>query len=138
MATFNKFNAFVEAVMEGVHDFSGDQVQVALTNASNPPDASDAVLGDLTQIAYTYLSAQTVTTTSSSQTAGTYKLVLQDLTISASGGTAAAFQYVVLFNQDAATDELIGWYDYGSEVTLNDGDSFQIDFDDSNGCFQLT
>ena len=109
MATFNKFNAFVEAVMEGVHDFSTDQVQVALTNASNPPDASDAVLGDLTQIAYTNLSTQAVTTTSSSQTAGTYKLILQDLTLTASG-TVAAFQYVVLFNQAATAgpDDLIG------------------------------
>jgi hypothetical protein len=45
-------------------------------------------------------------------------------------GTVASFQYVVLYNDDPTSpaDPLIGWYDYGSSVTLNNGETFTIDF----------
>jgi len=140
MAAFNKVNSFVENLAEGVFNFSSDAtctITVALTNASNPPDAGDAVLTDLTQIAYTNLSSRVVSVTSSSQTSGTYKLVCADLVLTASG-TVAAFQYVVLYDDDAASDQLIGYYNYGSEVTLNNGDTFTIDFDQTNGVFTIT
>lgn len=138
MASFNKVNPFVEHVMEGVHDFSADQIEVALTAAANPPDASDGVLTDLTEIAsYANLSAKTITTTTSSQSGGTYKLVLADLVLTNTGAGSTTFQYVVLFNQDAASDNLIGYYNYGSEVTLNQNDTFTIDFDPTNGALQL-
>ena len=136
MEAFNKFNPFVEAVMEGKHDFENDALQVALTTAAATPDASDGILTDLTEISYANLDSQVITTTSSVQTGGTYKLTLTDKTLTASG-TVATFRNVVIFNQDAAADDLIGWYDYGSGVTLNNGDTFQIDFDDANGVLQL-
>jgi hypothetical protein len=78
-----------------------------------------------------------LTTSASSQTAGVYKLVITDLVLTASGAVAP-FRYVVIFNQTAANDELIGWYDYGSEITLANGDTFTIDFDSSNGVLTLT
>jgi len=137
MATFNKIHVFVEDLAHKVHNLGSDTLQVALTNAANPPvAATDGQLTDLTQIAYTNLSSQVITTTSSAHTSGTYKLVLQDLVLTASGAVAA-FQYVTLFNQDAANDELIGYYDYGSEVTLASGETFTIDFDPTNGVLQL-
>lgn len=130
MATYNKFQIFVQDLAHAVHDFSSDALEVALTAAANAPVATNAVLTDLTQIAYTNLSSRVITTSSSSQTGGTYSLVLNDLTISASGGAAAAFRYVVIFNQGttAKVDPLIGWYDYGSDLTLQDGESLTIDF----------
>ena len=128
MATFTKFNSFVEEMAHGEHDLETDQITVALCNASNAPAASDSVLADLTTIAYTNLSSRNVTTTSSGQTSGTYTLALQDLTLTASGGAVAAFRYVVLYNEDSTGDMLIGFYDYGSEVTLADGETFDIDF----------
>ena len=134
---FNKFNSFVEAIAEKVHNLGSDSLMIALTNAANAPTATDAVLTDLTEIAYTYCSSRAITITSSSQTGGTYKLVLQDLTLSASGGAVGPFRYVVIYNDTAASDELIGWYDYGSEITLNDGEDLDIDFDDANGVIQL-
>lgn len=140
MAAFTKFNAFVEDLANGVHNFDGDStatITVALTNAANAPTATDAVLTDLTVIAYTNLSSRVVSISASSQTSGTYKLVVDDLVLSASGGSVAAFQYVVLYNDAATNDELIGYYNYGSEVTLNDGDTFTIDFDGTNGLLQI-
>lgn len=136
MATFNKFNSFVEALAEKVHNLGSDQLKVALCAAANAPVATNTVLANLTQVAYTNLSAREITTSSSAQTSGTYKLTLADLVLTASGAVAA-FRYVVIYNDTASNDELIGWYDYGSEVTLQNGDTFTIDFDGSNGALTI-
>jgi len=137
MATFNKFNSFVEALAEGKHDLGSDQIMVALCAAASAPVAGNSVLTDLTEIAYTNLSSRNVTTVASAQSGGTYKLTLQDLTLTASGGSVAEFRYIVLYNDTASNDELIGWYDYGSGLTLANGESLTIDFDGSNGVLTL-
>ena len=137
MATFNKFNSFVQALAHKLHDLETDQIVIALTNGANAPVATDAVLTDLTPIAYTNLSSRNVTTTASAQTSGTYKLTLADLTLTASGGSVAAFRYVVLYNDTATNDELIGFYDYGSDLTLANGESLLIDFDGAAGVLTI-
>lgn len=140
MAAFVKFESFTEALAEKHHNLGADQLVVALSNAANAPSASaDALLADFTQIAYTNLSSRTVTTSSSAQTTGTYKLVLADLVLTASG-TVAAFRYVVLYNDTATTpgaDPLIGYYDYGSDLTLLNGETLTIDFDGTGGAITL-
>lgn len=133
MATFNKFQPFAEAVYEKVHNLGSDQITVALSNAANAPVNTMATLSQVTQIAYTNLSTRNVTTSSSAQTSGTYKLVLTDLVLTASGGAVAAFRYVILYNDTSTTDHLIGWYDYGVDQVLNDTETFTIDFDGSAG-----
>lgn len=138
MATFNKFNSFVEALAEKVHNLGADTLTVALTAAANAPVATNTVLANLTQISYTNCSSRALTTSSSSQTSGTYKLVLADLTLTASGGSVGPFRYVVVYNDTAASDELIGWYDYGSDITLASGESLLIDLSATNGLLQIT
>lgn len=139
MATFNKINSFVENLAEKVHDLGADQLAVALCAAANAPVASNTVLANLTQIAYTNLSSRNVTTSSSSQTSGTYRLICSDLVLTASGGSVAAFRYVVLYNDTPTSpaDPLIGWYDYGSDLTLANGETFTVDFDGTNGVLSL-
>ena len=127
MATYNKFNSFVEALAEKKHDLSSDAITVALCAAANAPVATNSVLGDLTTASTANLDDVTPTISSSSQSSGTYKLVLADLTMTASG-SVGPFRYVVLYNDTAANDELICWYDYGSEITMSSGETFTLDF----------
>lgn len=134
MATFNKFNAFVEALAEKVHNLGSDQLTVALTNTL--PTSADSVLADISQISYTNLSSRNITTTSSSQTGGLYKLILTDLTLTATGAVGP-FRYVVIYNSTAASGNLIAWFDYGSSISLANGDTLTIDFDPSTGILQL-
>ncbi len=121
MATFNKFDSFVEAVAEGTHNLGSNQLTIALSNVA--PTAANSVLADITQITYTNLSTRNLTTTSSSQTGGLYKLVVADTTLTSTGGSTGPFRYVVVYNSTAAGGPLIGWFDYGSSITLLAGES---------------
>jgi hypothetical protein len=129
MATFTPFDSFIEAAMEGKHDFSSDTLKIALTTDANAPDSSaDSVLADLTTVSLTNLSSDTVAISSSSQTSGTYTLALTDKTLTASGGDVGPFQHIVVYNDSAASDELIGTIDVGSTTTITDGNTFDVDF----------
>ena len=133
MATYVKFQQFVEDVAHGVHDLETDQLVVFLTNTA-PTVATDAVIADITEISYTNLSSRNITTTSSAHTTGTYKLTLTDLVLTASG-SVGPFRYVGVYNDTPATplDPLIQYYDYGSAVTMANGETFTVDFDGTNG-----
>ena len=134
MATYTKFNSFVEDLAEKVHNLGSDQLVVALTNSA--PVAGNTVLANITEISYTNLSSRNITTSSSAQTSGTYKLTLNDLVLTASG-SVGPFRYVVIYNDTATNDPLIAYYDYGSSITLASGETFTIDFDGTNGFIQL-
>lgn len=134
MAPINKFYSFVDDLAEARHNFSTDQLEIALTNTA--PVYTNTQLSNITQISYANLSSRVITTVSSSQSSGLYKLILSDLTLNATG-TVPTFRYIVLFNQTSASDLLIGWYDYGSPVNLVAGETFTIDFDGTNGAISL-
>jgi hypothetical protein len=134
MATFTKFHSFVEALAEKVHNLGSDQLAVALTNSA--PLQSNTVLANITQISYTNLSSRNITVSTSAQTSGTYKLVCTDLVLTASG-SVGPFRYLVIYNDTATNDELIGSYDYGSSISLANGETFTLDFDGTNGLLQI-
>ena len=144
MATFTKVNDFVKNLAHNM-DLESDQLVVALSNTAPGSETSDpsadgnGILGNVTEITYTDLSSRNITTSSSSQTSGTYKLVLTDLTLTASG-TVGPFRYVYIYDDNVTTpaDPIIGYYDYGSSLTLNSGDSFTVDFSEANGVLQIS
>lgn len=134
MASYTKLNGFVEHLAEKVHNLGSDTLTVALSNTapgseSTPPTGSTAacILANVTQITYTNLSSRVLTTSSSAQTSGTYALVLADLVLTASG-SVGPFRYVYLYNDTATSDQLLGYYDYGSSVTLASSETFTVDF----------
>jgi len=143
MASFTKVNDFVVNLANAM-DLDSDTLAVALTN-TDPTAGTDAsadgngVLANITEIAYTNLSSRTLANVTSTQTSGTYKLSADDLVLTASGGSVAAFRYVVVYNDTPTSpaDPIIGYYDYGSSLTLNDGDTFTIDIG-TNGILTLT
>jgi len=127
-SNFTYFQAFTEAVAEKKHNLGADTLRVALCAAANAPDASaDAVLADLTAASLTYLSDPALSVSSSSQSGGTYHLVISDKTLQASGGSVGPFRYVVVYNDTATNKDLIGYWDYGSDVTMADGENLLVD-----------
>lgn len=140
MATFNKFNIFVENLAEKVHNLGADTLKIMLTNTT--PVATNAVKADVTEIAAAngYLvGGLPATIVASSQTAGTYKLTLGDVVFTAAGGPIGPFRFAVLYNDTPTSpaDPLIGWYDYGSSITLLDSETLTVDFDATNGVLTL-
>ena len=130
--TFNKYQQFVEDLCKGVHNFTSDatsSITVALSNTIADADATKATLSQISQVAYTNLSSRIVTGVTAEHTTGTMHLTAGDLILSATGAVAT-FQYIILYNDDPTSpaDPLIGWYDYGTTVTLASGESFTIDF----------
>ncbi len=140
MASFVKVNDFVEYAVEGMN-LGSDTLIVALSNTdptagTNVTADGNGVLANISQISYSNLSSRTLASVTSAQSSGTYKLGAADLTLTASGGAVAAFRYVVIYNDTVTNDPVIGYYDYGSSLTLNDGDTFTIDIG-SNGILTL-
>lgn len=140
MASYNKFNIYVEDLIEGVHDWDAHTFKLMLTNVE--PVATNSVKADLTEISAGsgYTAGGTATTITTSQASGTAKAVGTDVTWTASGGPIGPFQYVVLYNDTPTSpaDPLVAWWDYGSELTLADGDSFTADVNPTNGFWSIT
>lgn len=138
MATFTKFNPFVEAVAEKVHNLGSDTLKVMLTLTA--PVAANAVKADLTEITagngYT-AGGNTVTITTSSQTAGLYSLIGSDVTFGPMTGSVGPLRYAAIYNSTPVAGNLIGFWDYGSSITLGSGDSLVVDFDQVNGILTL-
>ena len=128
MASFNKFQPWVENMVE-VAQCGTDQFTLALTAAASAPVNTNAVLADLTEIAYTNLSSRNLTTSSSAQSGGTYSYVPADLVLTASGGAVATFRYVVVYDNTPTSpaDPLVCWHDYGGNVTLADTETLTWD-----------
>lgn len=131
MASYNKFQQFVEDLGNKVHNLDADAISIYLSNAT-PSASSDAIKTDLAEISTGngYTGAIDITA-SYSQTTGTGSLTDGgDSTVTASGGSVGPFRYVPLFNNTPTSpvDPLIGWWDHGSAVTLASGESFTVQY----------
>lgn len=141
MAAFVKLPGFVEHLAEKVHNLGADQLALALSNTApgaegSPPDGAtaDCILSNVTQVSYLNLSSRNLTTVSASQAAGTYKLIVDDITLAASGDVGP-FRYIYIYNATATSPvaPLIGYYDYGSSISLHSGETLTIDFNNVSG-----
>lgn len=133
---YNKFQKFVEDLIEGVHDFDAHTFKIYLTAAT--PDASaDTVKGDLTEIGGSGGYTSKTTTITTSRSGGVAKAAGTDCTWTAAGGTIGPFRYAPFFNDTPASplDPLISWWDYGAQISLLNTESFIVDVDATNGLF---
>lgn len=137
MASFNKFNIFTYDILAKKHDFVNDTFKVALSNTA--PSAANTVLANITQISTGngYSAGGTATSMSLSTSSGTAKATGTDVVFTASGGSIGPVRYAVLYNDTATGDPLVGWWDYGSSVTLGDSETLTIDFDATNGILTI-
>lgn len=140
MAAYNKHQDYVEQLSKAVHNWSTHAFKWLFTNTA--PTAANAVKADLTEIAagngYA-AGGPTADTVTLSEASGTAKVVIADEVLTASGGSIGPFRYVDLYNDTPTSpaDPLVAWWDYGSSITLADGESFTIDNDATNGIWQL-
>lgn len=129
MAAFNKFEVPMENLAEKVHDFDLDLLKIYLSNTA--PVATNQVKADIAEIAAGngYTAGGADATAATSRTGGTLSVTGVDITWTASGGSIGPFRYAILYNDTPTTptDPLIGWWDYGSSITLNTGESFTVD-----------
>jgi hypothetical protein len=136
MTAFNVVNSFKEQLAEKAHNLGSDTIKIGLSNTAL--SAGMTVLANVTPIgASGGYAAKTTAQQSSAQTSGTYKLVLTDTVFTASGAAFGAFRYVFLYNDTSTGDMLIGWYDYGSSITLSNTETFTVNLDDTNGFMTL-
>jgi hypothetical protein len=127
MSVFAKFNCFVQDVGQKLHNLNSDALKIYLTNTT--PVATNTVYNtpaDLTTANGYTAGGPTVGTTGYTQTAGVGTLTGTSVVTTAAGGTVGPFRYAVLYNNTAAAKNLIGWWDYGSAITLNDTETFTV------------
>lgn len=141
MAAFNKFNAFTKNLVDGVFNFATGHVhKVMLTNTA--PVAANSVKADLTEISAGngYTAGGTASAMSTATASGVAKVTGVDVVFTAAGGSIGPFRYAVLYDDTPTSpaDPLIGFWDYGSAVTLADTETFTVDFDGTNGILTVT
>jgi hypothetical protein len=138
MAAFNKFNQFVQDLAIKVHNLNSDTLKIMLTDVA--PVATNTIKSNITEIAagngYSTGGAAAAFV-SGGDTAGLYKLILSPAQFTAAGGSIAQFRYAVLYNSTPANGNLIGWWDYGAEVNLTNGNTFTVQLDQANGVLTL-
>jgi hypothetical protein len=144
VAAFNKFNLFTQDLCEGKHIFSagGQTFNVMLTNTA--PVAANHLYGDIsaTEVANGggYTTGGISSAMSDSSAGGVEKVLATNVIWTGSGGGMGPFRYVVIYNftQAAPLKPLVAFYDYGSSISLNAGDTFTVAFDGTNGFFTVT
>ena len=137
---FNKYASFIDELSKGGHNLQTAVFKVALTNTA-PTAASDTVwnttVAPAPAAANNYTAGgNTLTTSSASTSSGTFKLVLADSVFTAAGGAIGPVRYAIIYNS-SASNKLVGYYDYGSSITLNDTETLTVDLDGANGVLTL-
>jgi hypothetical protein len=133
VVTYNKFQDFVEQLGLGTHNLNTDLLKLMLVN-SPAPVATNSLKADLTEIGAGngYTAGGEDSTNTWAESGGTATLTGTKIVWTASGGSIGPFQYAVLYNDTAGSKNLVGWWNYGSALTLNTGETFTVKFNDGD------
>lgn len=140
MTLLTKYNAYIDEVAAGGHNHKTDVFKLALTNTA--PGAGDTVWN--TTVAPPPASANgytaggnTLTNTSGAATGGVFRLLLADTVFTAVGGSIGPFRYAILYNSSKG-NKVVGFFDYGSSISLIASDNFTPDFKDVEGVLTIS
>jgi len=135
MATYVKFQDFIEQLALGIHDWDTHVFKLALTNTLpvNTQTDFDPVTNHAAPAAANGYTARGETTTIGvSEASGTVTVTGTQCVYTATAGGIGPFQYAVLYNESATNDKLVAYWDYGSSITLNNGESFTAKFNNAS------
>jgi len=142
VASYNKFNLFTQDVCRATYNFNAaDVFKVMLTNTA--PVATNHVYADVSGAELTTTGGYTVggisSAMSDSSSSGTEKVLATNVTWTGSGGGMGPFRYVIVYDTTPSSPlkPLVCWFDNGSSISLNSGDTFTVSFDGTNGLFQM-
>lgn len=144
MAAYNKFNLFTQDVCEGAHNFKSGGATYAVMLTNTAPVATNHLYGDISANELAngggYTTGGITSAMSDSSSSGTEKVLATNVTWTGSGGGTGSFRYVVIYcsSQTSPLKPLVCYFDYGSSIALNAGDTFTVSFDATNGLFQMT
>ena len=122
MAAFQKFNSFTDVLAKGGVNLNTDVLKVLLTNTApvaTMSKYSDIAAQELANGNGYATGGAVLPGTSTSNTTGTETVAASAVTFTSSVGAMGPFRYLVVYDSTANNQPLIGFYDYGSSITLN-------------------
>ena len=130
MVAFTKYQDTVEQFLRGTHNLiaAGNVVKAAI-HSDAPVVATDDELADLTQVTGTgYTAGGEDIQNDMSESSGTATVTGVDVVWTAGAADWVAGRYAAIHNDTSTTDKLLGDWDYGSNFTLGNGETFTLDF----------
>jgi hypothetical protein len=130
--------------MDGTIDIDTHAFRSILSN-TGPNLGTNTVKADITEIgagngyAANGVSLASIAWAETGAGSGIWQWSAADWSWTAAGGSMAAFRYVICYDDTPTSpaDPLIGQLDYGSSLTLTDGNTFTVDVG-ANGIFRLS
>ena len=130
MATYAKYQDFVEQLCRAVHNFGSHSFKVALSNGV--PDPTHTTLSAITELstANGYTAGGATTTIGITETTGTVTVTATDPAAWTASGAGISFRYAALYNDTATSpsDALVAYWDNGSSTTVTAGNTLTVDF----------
>lgn len=142
MAAFNKINLFSQDLCRGAHDFQSAAQTFNAELSNTATVATNHLYGDISANELAngggYTTGGAASAMSDSSTSGVETVSAATVTWTGSGGGTGSFRYVTMYNvtQTTPLKPLICWFDYGSSISLNAGDTFSVSW--SSGFFTVT
>lgn len=136
-SAYNKFQDFSEQLIRGVHDWDAHTFKLALTNTAPEADqvSLDLVTDHPAPVADNgYSAGGEVITITIAEVTGTTTVQGTQVVFTATAGGIGPFRYAILYNDTTTSpaDALIGWFDYGSSITLADTESLTVQFNSTS------
>jgi hypothetical protein len=130
MATYVKYNPFIEGLFDKLFDLFGTTDTLkAVIHSDAPTTTTDDELADLTQITGTgYTAGGEDIQNDSTRTTTTVTMTAVDVVWTGGAGGFTAGRYVSMHDDTSTTDRLIASWDYGGNFTVAAGETFTLNF----------